>query len=118
MITDKILQKFISNPETFTLFRGEDQSNQNGLHFTTDEVWARKFGGSTLSGRLPADSKIKLLAGEDFEEGYKLGIASEGPLWDLIFKNGYDAIIGHDSMDCNMLDVIVNPKHLKLFKLS
>jgi len=114
---DNLIQKFISNPEVFTLFRGENQTNQGGLHFTTDKDWASKFGDKILEGKLPKDSKIKLITNSDFEEGLKLNILSEKQLWESIFEKGYDAIIGHDPMNSDMLDIIINPKHLELFKV-
>ena len=54
-LSDEIIQKFISNPETFTLYRGEGgrQANENGLHFTTDKEWAKRFGSTILVGTLP-----------------------------------------------------------------
>jgi len=114
---DNLIQKFISNPESFTLFRGENQTNQGGLHFTTDKDWASKFGENILEGKLPKDSKIKLIKNSDFEEGFKANILSEQQLWDSIFEKGYDAIVGYDPMNSDMLDIIINPKHLELFKV-
>lgn len=113
-----MVQKFISNPETFTLFRGENENNQKGLHFTTDKEWAKNFGSNILTGSLPLGSKIELLTEKDLKEDYELGITSERPFWDLIFDKGYDAIVGCDTMNSDELDVIVNPKHLELFKAS
>ena len=114
--SSETVQRFISTPETFTLFRGEDTSNQGGLHFTTDKNWAKNFGDKILIGNLPAGCKIELLTEKDLKEDYKLGILSERPFWDLIFERGYDAIVGCDSMNSEELDVIVNPKYLELFK--
>ena len=114
---EEAVKKFISNPESFTLFRGENKVNKGGLHFTLDEKWARNFGDEILTLKLPVGSKIKVLKKEDFEEGYKSGIVSEASLWDSIFKNNFDAIVGHDAMNGDMLDVIVNPKHLKAFRI-
>jgi hypothetical protein len=34
----------------------------------------------------------------------------------LFEQNNYDAMLGTDSMNSDVLDVIVNPKHLKGFK--
>ena len=110
-----MVQRFISNPETFTLFRGENENNKEGLHFTTDKEWAKNFGDKILAGNLPASSKIELLTEKDLKEDYELGITSERPFWDLIFDKGYDAIVGCDTMNRDELDVIVNPKHLNLF---
>ena len=77
--SNETVQRFISNPETFTLFRGEDDINKGGLHFTTDENWAKNFGSRILTGNLPAGSKIELLTEKDLREDYKLGILSERP---------------------------------------
>lgn len=52
---------FISNPETFILYRGENLATMGELHFTTDEDWAKNFGKVILKDSLPAGSKIKLL---------------------------------------------------------
>jgi len=109
------IQRFISNPESFILFRGESDENKGGLHFTTDEKWAKNFGNKIITGKLPADSKIKLITEKDFKEGYELGILSEELFWKFIFDKGYDAIVGYDVMNSTKLDVIINPKHLKLF---
>ena len=114
--SSETVQRFISNPETFTLFRGEDAGNVGGLHFTTDQEWAKNFGNRMLKGTLPAGCKIELLTEKDLKEDYRLGILSERPFWDLIFERGYDAIVGCDSMNSEELDVIVNPKYLELFK--
>ena len=111
-----LAQKFISNPEAFPLYRGENETNQGGLHFTTDRDWARNFGETILSGRLPARCKFKLISEDDFEFAFNAGIFSEGKLWNLLFSEGYDAIIGHDPMNSNALDVVVNPVHLDRFK--
>lgn len=112
---NELIQKFISNPEAFTLYRGESKMTQGGLHFTTDKEWARIFGEIILEGNLPEKSIVKLLTEDDFRNGYEQGISSEKQLWDLLFSKGYDAIIGVDSMNSKALDVIVNPKHLKNF---
>jgi hypothetical protein len=56
-----LIQKFISKPEDFTLFRGENKINMGGLHFTIDKDWAKKFGDNILEGKLPTSSKTKLI---------------------------------------------------------
>ena len=111
-----IVQRFISNPETFTLFRGESEVNQGGLHFTTDKEWAKNFGKTILSGKLPARCKFKMISEGDFEFAFKMGISSEGKLWTLLFSEGYDAVIGYDPMNSRILDVVINPVHLDRFK--
>ena len=114
-VSSEAIQRFVSNPESFTLFRDENSANRGGLHFTTDKNWAKNFGSKVISGTLPAHSRIKLLTEKDFQDGLKLGITAERPLWDLFFDEGYDAIVGYDSMNAEELDVIVNPKHLGCF---
>ena len=52
------------------------------------------------------------------EEAYKRGDTSERSVWDSIFNEGYDAIIGTDSMNSSKIDIIINPKHLGNFKPS
>jgi len=123
ILTNEIIQKFISNPETFTLYRGEEKgrSNENGLHFTTDKEWAKRFGSTILVGALPKGSVIHLIDQNDFTEA--LGIYSRVKTMDeatiltiQLGHHGYDAMVGHDTMNCNILDVVINPKNLKYFK--
>lgn len=115
---NQIKKNFISNPETFILYRGENLDNMGGLHFTTDENWAKKFGKVIFKGALPTGSKIKLLTKDDFIEPLSMGVISEDAVWFSIFAQGYDAILGHDQRNSNVFDVIVNPRHLKNFKPS
>jgi hypothetical protein len=112
-----LVKRFLAHPETVFLYRGENKVNQNGLHFTTDKEWAKNFGANIFRGRLPAKSKIKVLTIEDFEKAFVQGIGAEMPLWNSIFEQGYDAILGTDIMSDKQIDVIVNPKHLVNFKL-
>jgi len=123
ILADEIIEKFISNPETFILYRGEGgrQSNEHGLHFTTDIQWAKRFGGTILSGSLPKGSVIHLIDQNDFTEA--LGIYSRIKTMDestilkaQLERHDYDAMVGHDTMSCDVLDVVVNPKNLKYFK--
>ena len=111
-------KNFILNPETFILHRGEGLDNMGGLHFTTDENWAKKFGKVILKGALPAGSKIKLLTKDDFIDARNIGFISEDVVWFSIFAEGYDAILGRDQRNSGVFDVIVNPKHLENFKPS
>ncbi len=115
---EEMVKKFISNPEDFILFRGENKINQGGLHFTTDEVWAKNFGDRLLVGKLPVGSRVKLLTQEDFTKSYESGLKSEKELWNSIFESGWDAIIGVDSMNNEVLDIIINPKHLGNFSIG
>jgi len=125
VLTDEIIQKFISNPETFILYRGEGgrQSNEGGLHFTTDKEWAKRFGSTILEGTLPKGSEIHLISQRDFDTGavimYKTKKIDETAVYKTLFDwYGYDAIIGSDPMNNNVLDVVVNPENLKYFKPS
>ena len=122
-LTDEIIQNFIFHPETFTLYRGEGgrQANKNGLHFTTDKEWAKRFGSTILAGNLPKGSVIHLIDQSDFTEA--LGIYSDIKTMDeatilktQLERHDYDAMVGHDTMNCNILDVVVNPKNLRYFK--
>jgi hypothetical protein len=113
---DGVVQRFISNPEAFPLYRGENDTNQGGLHFTTDKDWAKNFGDVLLAGRLPARCKITLVSVSDMEAAIERGITSEGMLWIQFFSKGWDAVIGHDPMNVGVLDVIVNPIHLDRFR--
>lgn len=38
-ITDEMIERFISNPEGFVLYRGEGKTNKDGLHFTINKSW-------------------------------------------------------------------------------
>lgn len=119
MLPDDTIANFILNPENFVLFRAEKSTTQGGLHFTLDKNWAKNFGENVLEGKLPAGSKVRLISEADFEKGIKQGFGKERLLWDFIFSNeDCDALIGHDAMNSSILDIIVNPKHLKNFKPS
>lgn len=115
-LMNQTIEKFILNPENFVLFRGQSVTDKGGLHFALDEDWAKRFGKIIIKGTLPVGSKIKPLQETDFQEALSLGLPSERPVWDLIFSKGYDAILGTDAMESSKLDVIVNPKHLEIFK--
>lgn len=97
------------------LYRGERAINQGSLHFTSDKSWVKHFGRAVLQGRLPAGAKIKVITGEDLERAYTAGIMTDNAFYKSIFRDGYDVIIGHDVMDFNILDVVVNPKLLDRF---
>ena len=119
MLPNDTIKRFISNPEKFPLFRGERSTTQSGLHFTLDKNWAKNFGENILEGRLPAGSKVRLISEADFEKGVKQGFGKEWLLWNFIFSNeNCDVLLGHDAMNSSMLDIIVNPKHLKNFRPS
>lgn len=110
--------RFIENPESISLFRGERVSNLGGLHFTDNEEWAGCFGTTILTGKLPSGSRIRLLVETDMATALANGIYSEQGLWDVFFAQGYDAILGYDSMRPKFLDVIVHPKHLERFAIK
>ena len=125
ILTCEIIQRFISYPETFTLYRGESKgrANEDGLHFTTDKKWAKGFGDILLEGSLPKGSVIHQIDESDFTEA--LGIYSrikkmdDKTIFELqLSRHNYDAMVGHDPMICNILDVVVNPRNLKYFKPS
>jgi hypothetical protein len=113
----EIAERFLAKPESFPLFRAENATNKGGLHFALNKEWVQNFGANIHTGTLPAGSKIRLLAEIDLKEAFEQGVVSEQELWDSLFKQGYDAILGHDAMNSQVLDVIVNPKHLERFKL-
>jgi hypothetical protein len=113
---ENLVKRFLAHPETVFLYRGENKTNQNGLHFTADKEWAKNFGGQILRGRLPIKSRIKVLTTKDFDEAWSNGISSELDLWHYYFDQGYDAVLGTDLMADKQIDVIINPKHLKNFK--
>jgi hypothetical protein len=115
---DKIVDTFLSNPENYILFRGEKPGMEGGLHFTLDKEWAKVFGSNILQGYLPQGSKIKIISEEDFEEAMKFNISTDYKFYYFIFAKGYDAILGYDPMNSQMLDIIVNPKLLKNFRVS
>ncbi len=111
------IKTLLARPELVLLYRGERLATSGGLHFTPEKEWAEKFSdGILLRGNLPIGSKIKILDDSDFEYGLKMGFSSEKLLWDHIFTQGYDAILGHDAMNPKIIDVIVHPKHLHNFK--
>jgi len=107
---------FISHPGAHLLFRGENAANQNGLHFTTNREWAKQFGDNILEGKLPRGSTVRLITVKDIEDAMRNGIESEEKLWAFLFAEGCDAVVGYDAMNSHVLDVIVNPKHLRRFK--
>lgn len=109
-------QTFTREPQSFTLFRGENAANKGGLHFYLESAPTKTFGKDMISGTLPKGSKIKILSAVDKQAGIAQGIYEEKGLWDMLFKQGYDAVVGADAMNSKMLDIIVNPKHLGRFK--
>lgn len=92
-----------------TLYRGEGAGNTGGLHFSTDQAWAKNFGNNMIQGNLPPGAKVYQLQPQDMEQAFQKGITNEGDLWKSIFDKGYDAIQGVDSMNSKAADIIVNP---------
>jgi gamma-glutamyl phosphate reductase len=113
---NKLADEFVAHPEKFVLYRGEEKINHGGLHPTTDKDWVKNFGDKIISGHLPAEAKIKVIYLDDLDSAHQRGIMTDNAFYESIFKEGYDAIIGHDTTDLRVLDVVVNPKHLHLFK--
>lgn len=112
----KDIDDFIKNPSSFKLFRGENSENTGGIYFTLDESWAKKFGDNTISGYLPEDAKVKRLTIQDLDDALNQGLVIEKEAITSFFKKGYDAIIALDSRNDNIINIIVNPKHLNLFR--
>lgn len=112
---NKLAEAFIANPEAFILYRGENMRNRGGLHFTTDKKWSRNFGEILLCGNLPAGAKIKLITHEDFEMAFRKGITSDHAFYESVFIDGYDAVVGHDTRNSDILDIIVSPKLINRF---
>lgn len=110
---DSLIESLLAKPDCLDLFRGQKAGAIPGLHFTPDEVWAKSFGDNIIKLRLPEDARLKLLTGDSFEDAFQKGLYDEAALWQSFFDQGYDAIVGADSHDSTMIDVIVNPKHLE-----
>ena len=109
---DSLIKSLLAKPDSVQLFRGQKVGQPVGIHFTPDESWARSFGPIMTKMILPANAKVKLLTSEDTERGIQKGIGDEAVFWQTFFDDGYDAVIGYDSYNSTVLDVIVNPKHL------
>lgn len=109
---DSLIKNLLAKPDCLDLFRGQKAGMIPGLHFTPDEAWAKSFGDEVITLRLPRDSRLKLLTGDSFADALQQGFYDEATLWQSFFDQGYDAIVGTDSHDSTMIDVIVNPKHL------
>ena len=107
---DSLIDDLFAKPDSVQLFRGQKASEPMGIHFTPDEAWAKNFG-VIMKMKLPANAKVKLLTPEDTEQGIQKGIYDESVFWQTFFDGGYDAVIGYDSHNSAVLDVIVNPKH-------
>lgn len=109
---DSLIESLLTKPDSIQLFRGQKADSEMGLHYTPDETWARNFGPVILKMVLPANAKLKLITRKDTEQGIQKGIFNEDVFWQTFFDDGYDAIVGTDSHDSTVLDVIVNPKLL------
>ncbi len=115
-VNDTLMKKFVSSPETFNLFRGENPGNKGGIFFSPDEGWAKNFGPDLLKGNLPAGSKVYQYNFQDpmIQGALNKGL-SEKDLYKSVFDNGYDAIIGTDPMRNSTINAIINPSKLKYF---
>jgi hypothetical protein len=112
------IERFISKPEDFTLFRGEKDDNKNGFRFTTNRDWAENFGTSILEGRLPPQSKIHPLKHWDIMGAPQTGFTTDNSWFLKLFEEEkWDAIISRDPMSSETLEILVNPKHLGNFKV-
>jgi len=112
------VKRFISNPEDFTLFRGEKDDNKNGFRFTTDREWAENFGSVILEGKLPPQSKIHPLKHWDIMGVPQTGFTTDNSWFLQLFEEEkWDAIISSDPMSTETLEILVNPKHLGNFKV-
>ena len=109
---DSLIENLLTKPDSIQLFRGQNAGQPMGIHFTPDEAWARNFGTIMTKMALPANARLKLLTPEDTASGIQKGIHDEDVFWQTFFDDGYDAVVGYDSHDSTVLDVIVNPKHL------
>lgn len=108
---DSLIESLLTKPDSIQLFRGQKEGQPMGIHFTPDEAWAKNFG-TVMKMALPANAKVKLLTPEDTAQGIQKGIWDENVFWQTFFNDGYDAIVGTDSHNSAVLDVIVNPKLL------
>jgi len=108
------LQRLQESPDSITLYRGQAEGS-GGSHFTTDPKWTEHFGKEMVTGKLPQGSKIKTLTPSDMERAVNEGIFTEEDLYKKFFNEGFDAVVGTDSRNTNILDILVNPKHLETF---
>ncbi len=109
---DALIESLLTKPDSVPLFRGQKVDQPMGIHFTPDEEWAKKFGDDIIKLELARDSRLKLLTDDSFEDALQKDLHDEISLWQSIFDQGYDAIVGTDSHNSAMIDIIVNPKHL------
>ena len=110
---DALIESLLTKPDSVQLFHGQKADQPVGMHFTPDEAWVKNFGTTVVKMTLPVNALVKLLAPEDFEKSMRKGISDEDAFWQTFFDDGYDAIIGTDSRNSMVIDVIVNPKHLQ-----
>ena len=109
------LEGLTKSPEAIKLYRGQNPSNVGGQHFTTDPAWAKNFGDETLTGSLPKGSKVVTVSKDLVDDATSRGAKTEAEVYDDLFRQGYDAVVGTDPMNAEAIDVIVNPKHLASF---
>lgn len=118
IVTNKAATDFIKNPSAIPLFRGESMDNQGGVHFTPNNDWAKKFGNTSVTGTLPKDAKVFKIDAKSMQDAMDQGIKTDKDFYNYIFQKGYDAVLGTDSRNGQILDVVVNPKHLDSFKVD
>lgn len=87
---DDAISKFVARPEKLPLFRGQE-----------DKIIKRI---------LPAGSKIYALGQGEIESAMGKGFLKEDDLWASLIEQGYDAIVGVDSMSPGIIDVIIPKK--------
>lgn len=118
LATNKVAETFMKTPEQIPLYRGEGAGNAGGVHFTPDAQWSQNFGTSNIQGSLPAGAKVFSITPESMEEAISKGITSDGEFYKYLWDKGYDALLGTDSRNGNVLDIVVNPKQLSNFKVQ
>ncbi|MBU6214366.1 hypothetical protein KGM48_00770 [Patescibacteria group bacterium] len=110
---DSLIERLLTKPESVPLFRGQKAGQPVGIHFTPDEAWARNFGADIIKLKLPGDSRLKSLTDDFFEDALQKDLLDEEALWQSLFDQGYDAIVGTDSHNSEVIDVIVSPRLLQ-----
>lgn len=108
------IQAITDTPSEVTLYRGQVEGN-DGVHFTDSPKWSTNFGDKMISGTLPADAKIYTLTEQDLKISAELGATTDAEMYQRFFDMGYDALVGVDTRNNQMVDVVVNPDIAKTF---
>lgn len=108
------IQAITDTPAEVTLYRGQVDGN-DGVHFTDSPQWSKNFGDQTIAGKLPADAKIYTLTEQDLKISAELGATTDAEMYQRFFDMGYDALVGVDTRNNEMVDVVVNPEIAKTF---